>query len=194
MEVYTVKVLGIVGSPRKGGNTEIMLEEALAAAREAGAETEIVRIADKNIAPCDACYSCRKTGVCKIKDDMQPIYKQLEAADGVFFATPVYFYSVTAQLKTVIDRMFLQLGTGGMRGKVAAPIITARRVGAGQTRTLLYGFFIAQGMVAISGAIGYGREKGEVRQGVGGRRETMALEEARMAGKEIVQMIQQLAR
>ena len=85
-----MKVLGIVCSPRKRGNTEIMVEEALAATREAGAETELVLIADKNITPCDACGSCRETGFCRIKDDMQPIYQQLEAADAIILGTPVY--------------------------------------------------------------------------------------------------------
>ena len=187
-----MKVVGIVCSPRKQGNTEILVEEALAAAREAGAETEIILVAGKNIAPCDACLSCRKTGVCSIKDDMQPIYQQLEAADGIIFGTPVYLCSVTAQAKTVMDRMFLQRGTKTLEGKVAAPIIAVRRVGAGQTRTLLYSFFVAQGMIAVRGGIGYGNAKGEVREGVGGGIDMMAMDEARNVGVDVVQMIRQL--
>ena len=91
-----MKILGIVGSPRKGGNTEILVEEALTATREAGAQTEIILLADKNIAGCDGCGSCFETGVCKIKDDMQSIYPQLEAADAIIFGSPVYFGGVTA--------------------------------------------------------------------------------------------------
>ncbi len=98
-----MKILGVVGSPRKGGNTEIMVEEALATAREAGAETELVLIAGKKIAGCDGCDTCRKTMACHIKDDMQTIYKQLEAADGIIFGTPVYFGSVPSQAKAIID-------------------------------------------------------------------------------------------
>ena len=129
-----MKILGIVCSPRKGGNTEIMVEEALAVAREAGAETELVLVADKNIAPCDACSTCRKTGVCRINDDMQHLYKQLEAADGIIFGTPVYFTNVTAQAKTIMDRLYVYLGERKLKGKVAGPIVVTRRVGAGQTR------------------------------------------------------------
>ncbi len=80
-----MKVLGIVCSPRKEGNTEILVKEALASAHEAGAQTELFRVADKTIAPCDGCGSCFETDMCKIEDDMQPLYHQMEsAAHGTF--------------------------------------------------------------------------------------------------------------
>ena len=189
-----MKVLGIVGSPRKGGNTEILVEEALTATREAGAQTEIILLADKNIAGCDGCGSCFKTGACKIQDDMQTIYQQLEAADAIIFGSPVYFGGVTAQAKALIDRTYLFLRDRKLKGKVVAPIVALRRVGGGQTRTLLYGYFMAQGMIVTRGAIGYGRQKGEVREGVGGSQGFSALEEARNAGKEVVEMLRQLSR
>jgi len=189
-----MKVLGIVGSPRKGGNTEILVEEALTVTREAGAQNEIILLADKKIAGCDGCNSCIKTGVCKIQDDMQSIYQQLEAADGIIFGSPVYFGSVTSQLKALIDRTYLYRPGMRLKGKVAAPIVALRRVGGGQTRTLLYGYFMAQGMIVTRGAIGYGRQKGEVKEGVGGSQGFSALEEARNAGKEVVEMLQQLSR
>ncbi len=189
-----MKVLGIVCSPRKGGNTEILVREALAAALEAGAETEIVLVAGKDIAGCDGCSSCRQTGVCHIKDDMQPIYKQLEATDAIIFGTPVYFANVTAQAKAIMDRTFLFLPDRRLKGKVVAPVIALRRVGAGQTRNLLYGYFVGQGMIPVRGAIGYGREKGDVRQGTGGTQDLSALEEARNVGKEVVRMVKQLSK
>ncbi len=189
-----MKVLGIVCSPRKGGNTEIMVEEALAAAREGGAETELVLVADKNIAPCDGCSACQETGACKINDDMQPIYQQLEAADAVIFGTPVYFCNVSAQAKAVMDRTYLFLRGRRLRGKVAAPIIAVRRVGAAQTRSLLYSYFMSQGMIPVRGAIGYGRKKGEVREGVGGTQGLSALEEARGTGKDIVEILGRLSK
>ena len=189
-----MKVLGIVCSPRKGGNTEILVEEALAAAREAGAETEIFLIADKTISGCDACGSCFETGACKIKDDMQSLYQKMEAADGIIFGSPVYFGNVTAQAKAIIDRTFLFLQKKRcLKGKVAAPVLALRRVGAGQTRTHLYGWFLSQGMVPVGGAIGYGREKGDVRTGDGGGIDITALEEARAAGREVVEMLKKLA-
>ena len=189
-----MKVLGIVCSGRKGGNTEMLVKEALASAREAGARTELVSVVGKNIAPCDGCGSCRETGVCHIQDDMQSIYQQLETADAIIFGSPVYFGSVSAQAKTIMDRTFLFLPDKKLKGKVAAPILAVRRVGAGQTRNLLYGYFMAQGMIPVRGAIGYGREKGEVKQGVGATQGLSALEEARSAGTEVVQMVRQFSK
>ena len=189
-----MKVLGIVCSARKEGNTEILVKEALAAAQEAGAETELVLVAGKNIAPCDGCNSCRQTGTCHIKDDMQPIFKQLETADGIIFGSPVYFGSVSAQAKAIMDRTFLFLPDMRLKGKVAAPILAVRRIGGGQTRTLLFGYFMAQGMLPVRGAIGYGREKGDVRQGVGASINLSALEEARMAGTDVVQMVRRFSK
>ncbi len=189
-----MKVLGIVGSARKGGNTEIMVKEALASAQEAGAQTELVSVVGKNIAGCDGCGTCRKTHKCHIHDDMDPIFEQLLAADAIVFGTPVYFGSVTSQMKAIMDRMYLFLRDRKLKGKVAAPVLAVRRVGAGGTRNLLYGFIMSQGMVPVRCAIGYGREKGEVREGVGGAHGSTALEEARTVGKDLVQMARQLSK
>jgi len=189
-----MKVLGIVCSPRKGGNTEILVKEALASAQEAGAETELVSVVGKKIAPCDGCRSCRKTGVCHIQDDMQSVYQQLQTADAIIFGSPVYFCSVSAQAKAIMDRTYSFLGDRRLKGKVAAPVLAVRRVGAGETRNLLYGYFLAQGMIPVRGAIGYGREKGEVKQGVGATQGLSALEEARSAGTEVVQMVRQVSK
>jgi multimeric flavodoxin WrbA len=188
-EGYVMKVLGIVCSPRGGGNTEILVQEALAAAREAGAETEIVLVKGKNIAPCDSCRTCFETDVCKIEDDMQPIFRQMESADGIVFGSPVYFQNVTAQAKTIIDRTYLFLNKRRLQGKVAAPVLALRRVGAGQARNQLYGYFLAQGMIPVQGAIGYG----DVREGVGGSRDLTAMEEARRAGTDVVRLLKRLS-
>ncbi len=184
-----MKILGIVCSPRRGGNTEILVKEALEAAREAGGETELIIVADKNIAPCDGCGACEGDGICIIDDDMQEIYQQLELADGVIFGTPVYFVNVTAQAKAIMDRTYPLLRTGKLRGKVAAPIVVARRVGAGQVLSLMYSYFVGQRMIPSGGAIGYGREKGEVREGVGGTPVLSAVEEARAIGRNVVRQL-----
>ena len=189
-----MRILGIVCSPRKGGNTEILVREALEAVREGGGETELILVADMNIAPCDGCEACQENGTCRIKDDMQMVYQQLELADGVIFGTPVYFANVTAQAKAVIDRTYAFLRTGKLRGKVAATVVVARRVGAGQVLSLMYTYFTFQRMVIAGGGIGYGREKGEVRQGVGGSPTLSALEEARVIGKNVVRMVKQLSK
>jgi multimeric flavodoxin WrbA len=100
----SMKVLGIMGSPRRQSNTEILLDKALEGAREAGAEVEKVLVSKLRISPCLEIYACRKDGNCAIKDDMQALYKKLLEADHVIFASPMFFYGVTSQAKAVIDR------------------------------------------------------------------------------------------
>ena len=99
-----MKVLGIMGSPRRESNTEILLDKALDGAREVGAEVEKVLVSKLKISPCLEIYACRKDGSCAIKDDMQLLYKKLLEADHVIFASPMFFYGVTSQAKAVIDR------------------------------------------------------------------------------------------
>jgi multimeric flavodoxin WrbA len=100
----SMKVLGIMGSPRSQSNTEILLDKALEGAREAGAEVEKVLVSKLKISPCLEIYACRKDGNCAIKDDMQLLYKKLLEADHVILASPMFFYGVTSQVKAIIDR------------------------------------------------------------------------------------------
>jgi multimeric flavodoxin WrbA len=99
-----MKVLGIFGSPRRGGNTDILLEEALRGAGKEGAEVECLHLTDFTITPCKECHGCDKTGNCVILDDMQKIYPKLLEADVIILASPIFFYCVTAWTKALIDR------------------------------------------------------------------------------------------
>jgi multimeric flavodoxin WrbA len=99
-----MKVLGIMGSPRRQSNTEILLDKALEGAREAGAEVEKVLVSKLKISPCLEIYACRKDGNCAIEDDMQSLYKKLLEADHIIFASPIFFYGITSQSKAIIDR------------------------------------------------------------------------------------------
>ena len=98
------KVLILSGSPRKGGNSDLLCDEFMRGAREAGHEVEKIRVQEKKVACCIACYVCEKTGVCAIKDDMAEIMQKMIDCDVMVLASPVYFYSIDAQLKAVIDR------------------------------------------------------------------------------------------
>jgi multimeric flavodoxin WrbA len=97
-------VLGIACSPRRGGNSDLLLDRALAAAAEAGANVERVVVARLKIAPCIACDGCWKAGRCVVPDDFQAVYEKLIAAERIILATPIYFMAVSAQAKTFIDR------------------------------------------------------------------------------------------
>jgi multimeric flavodoxin WrbA len=80
-------------------------------AEKRGAQTELIRLRDRNVKVCDGCLVCEKTNTCHIKDDMQEIYRQILAADGLIFGTPVYF-DVTAQGKIIIDRLLREFKSG----------------------------------------------------------------------------------
>ncbi|MDI6853180.1 MAG: flavodoxin family protein [Deltaproteobacteria bacterium] len=99
-----MKIIGIWGSPRKGGNSELLLNAFLEGAREAGAEVERIALRELKISPCLEIYHCFKDGTCPIKDDMLPLYDKLLAADVVALASPIFFYSLSAQAKAMIDR------------------------------------------------------------------------------------------
>ena len=93
-----------MGSPRIEGNTDLLLDEALKGAKSAGAETEKITIDRLKITPCKEIYHCLEDGTCPLKDDMTPLYDKLLAADGVIIATPIFFYTVSAQLMAFISR------------------------------------------------------------------------------------------
>ena len=99
-----MRVLGISGSPRRGGNTDLLLAEVMKGAASRGAEVKTIILNDLKIAPCQHCDACLETGRCKVKDDMQMVYDELERADRIVLASPVHFMGVTAQTKAMIDR------------------------------------------------------------------------------------------
>ncbi len=102
--MHPIKILGIYGSPRKSGNTELLLKELLIGCREIGAEVKEIYLRDLKITPCLEIHACRVDGKCPIQDDMQPLYHELVNTDALVLASPVFFYSVSAQVKAMIDR------------------------------------------------------------------------------------------
>ncbi len=99
-----MRVLGINGSPRIGGNTDILLDKVLEGARSKGARTEKVVLNNLKFSPCQECENLRDDGSCIIEDDMQPLYKKIEEADRIILASPIFFGSLSAQTKMMIDR------------------------------------------------------------------------------------------
>jgi multimeric flavodoxin WrbA len=180
-----LKVLGIVCSPRKAGNTEILVREALAGAKESGAEVELLRISDMNIAACDGCETCHQSGECRIKDDMQKVYEKILAADGIILGSPVYFWSVSGQAKTFMDRTYaLRYPYHKLKNKVGGAIAAAGSRGTVNALSTINNFFLGQDMLATGlGISGYGTKKGEV------KRDDRAMQGARSLGKQVVQLI-----
>jgi multimeric flavodoxin WrbA len=97
-------ILAIYGSPRRKGNTSLLLQKAVEGACEAGAQVEEVVLRDLKMSPCLEIYGCKKTGRCVIKDDFQKVYDQLLACQGLILASPIFFYAVSAHTKILMDR------------------------------------------------------------------------------------------
>jgi multimeric flavodoxin WrbA len=161
-----MKIIGIVGSPRVGGNTEILTRLALEEIRKEGIDIELVSLAGREIKACDGCASCRTTGKCHIKDDFEVIYAKMDEADGIILATPVYFGAATPQMTSLISRCYAYRGAKHpFENKVGGPIVVARRAGHNFTFAQLMFFFMISGMIVPGSTywnIAFGWEKGDV--------------------------------
>ncbi len=99
-----VKICAVFGSPRRKGNTSLLLRKAIEGAGEAGAEVTEIVLRDKKLSPCLEIYGCKNSGKCVIKDDFHEIVEDMLESDGVMLASPIFFYSVSAHTKMLIDR------------------------------------------------------------------------------------------
>ncbi len=163
-----MKAIGIVGSPRKNGNTEILTQHTLKAIAEEGLDTELIRLAGLDIWPCNACMVCREEERCPIDDDLFPLYTKMKEAEAIILASPVYFGSATALIKALMERTGYMSGPRSVfAGKVGGPLVVARRAGQNFTfAQLMYWFHILGFFMPGSTYwnIAFGREKGEVQQ------------------------------
>jgi len=99
-----MKILGIMGSPRRHSSTEILLDRVLLGAEQMGAEVDKVVVSEIKVHPCVEIYACRREGKCAIKDDMEWLYVKLLEADHIVFSSPIFFYGLTSQAKAIVDR------------------------------------------------------------------------------------------
>ena len=161
-----MKAIGIVGSPRENGNTEILTKHTLKAIAEEGLDTELIRLAGLDIRPCDACMACQKEEQCPINDDLFLLYTKMKEAEAIILASPVYFGSATAQIKALMDRVgYIALRGRVFAGKVGGPLVVARRAGQNFTfAQIMYWFHILGFFMPGSTYwnIAFGRQPGEV--------------------------------
>lgn len=99
-----VKILGLMGSPRFGGNTDILLDSLLLGAKEAGASVEKVYLNALKMSPCIECGGCDKTGICVLTDEMSQIYGKIAETDWIVLASPIFFYNITSRTQALIER------------------------------------------------------------------------------------------
>lgn len=177
----TKKILILSGSPRKNGNSDLLCNEFMRGAEEVGHEVEKIFVHEKNISYCNACYACRNTGICAIKDDMAEVLQKMIDCDVMVLASPVYFYSIDAQLKAVIDRSVARWTE--VKNKEFYYIITAAAENNDAAKTTVdcfRGYADCVDGAKESGII-YGMgvyEKGEIKN-------TSAMREAYEAGKNV---------
>jgi len=165
-----MKVLAINGSPRKDGNTAIMLRTALSEIEAAGIETELVQLHGKNIHGCIACMKCweKKDKHCVVKNDMlNEILDKMLVADGMILGSPTYFANVTSNIKSIIDRAgMVSLANDSMLArKVGAAVVAVRRAGAIHVFNSINHFYLINQMIVPGSCywnMGRGLEPGDV--------------------------------
>ena len=180
------KALGICGSPRKSGNTEVLLDVALAELKHLGAETEKVTLSAYDIKPCTECRYCVDKECCCIDDDMTKILiPKLLSAEIIVIASPVYFNNVSSYVKVFMDRTWCIRGK--LRNKVGGGIVVGRGYGLESALTAIHSFMLKHEMiVGHRGVSGNAFERGEIHS------DTRALEDAKKLAKrlhEIAQLI-----
>ena len=163
-----MKTIGIVGSPRKNGNTEILTKHTLQAIAEEGLDTELIRLAGLDIRPCDACMVCRDEERCPIDDDLFPLYTKMKEAEAIILASPVYFGSATALLKALMERTgYIARHKMLFAGKVGGPLVVARRAGQNFTVAQLTYWFQILGLFVPGSTywnVAFGREPGSINE------------------------------
>lgn len=186
-----MKAIGIVGSPGKNANTEIVTGHILKAIEEEGIETELIKLAGLDIRPCDACGACRSAGKCPIDDDLLQVYAKMKEADAIILTSPVYYGSATALLKALMERTgHISRGDGNaFQGKVGGPFVVARRSAQFFTQAQIYFWFHTLGFFITGSAhpnIAFGREIGDV------VKDEEGMNTARIFGKNVAFLVKKL--
>ncbi|SDP36575.1 flavodoxin family protein [Desulforhopalus singaporensis] len=162
--------LAINGSPRKGGNTEILLKTALEPLERAGWKTKLIQVGGKPISGCRACSKCieKKNMACSVTTDMfNDVMAQMVEADALLLGSPTYFTDVSAEMKALLDRSgFVAVANGrAFRGKIGAAVVAARRGGATHVYDTINHMFLMNQMIVPGSTywnMGYGLSQGEV--------------------------------
>lgn len=182
------KILVVIGSPRRNGNSASLAKEAAAGAKEAGAKVETIFLQGMNIQPCTACDACRRKlkKDCILKDDMRALYPKMKAADGIVIASPIYWFTVSAQTKLFMDRWYALGGDDGyeLAGKKFAVVLAyadadAFSSGAVNALRMFQDAFNYLGAEVVGTVYGSAWKAGEI------RKNKALMDAARALGKKI---------
>ena len=149
-----MNILGIAGTPRKNGNSEILLEAALEPFAAANWDITKILLSEKTIQPCTGCEACVDSSTCCIDDDMHEIYAAYEKCNAIIISAPVYWRNVPAQLKAVFDRTYATKKVP-LKGKLGGAIAVGRGSGTGQAITLnvIHNFYLSCGALCVPGEL-----------------------------------------
>ena len=149
-----MNILGISGTPRKGGNSEILLNASLQPFEEAGWTVNRILLSTKKVEMCIGCETCRENESCFINDAMCEIYEAYEKCDAIIISAPAYWRNVPAQLKAVFDRTYGAQGRP-LEGKLAGAIAVGRGASGGQSIVLniIHNFFLSSGALCVPGEL-----------------------------------------
>lgn len=172
-----MNVLCISGSPRKGSNTDYLLDLMLSSTGG-----QFVKLADYRIEPCQSCWACQRLGECAVEDDMRNVLvPMLFAADAIVLGSPVYFNNVSAQLKAFMDRSWSIRGR--LRNKIGGALVAGRRYGAESAITAIHAFFLKHEMIpANRGVSAIAFDRGDAEQ------DLEAVEAAQRLAERIVEL------
>lgn len=151
-----MNVLGISGTPRKGGNSEILLNSALEPFAEANWEIHKILLSEKKIEPCVGCETCVERKLCFINDDMPEVYEAFERCDAIIISAPSYWRNVPAQLKALFDRTYAVKDKKALGGKLGGAIAVGRATaGGGQSIVIniIYNFYLSAGALCVPGEL-----------------------------------------
>ena len=163
-----MKVVAFNGSPRRDGNTTILIRHVFSELQKEGIETELVQLSDKAIHGCIACEKCGKNRDqrCAVKNDAANEYiEKMIGADGIILGSPAYLQDVTSEMKALIERIghvAISNGRVMLKDKVGASLVALRRSGGISTLDTMNHFFLAGQMILVGRGIAFGREIGEV--------------------------------
>lgn len=155
----SMKVTGISGSPNAGGNNEKIIELALGMAEEKGYETDKILLSRLKVLPCTDCGACRTAKECPIGDDMTDIYEKLETSDAFIVSSPVFFGSMSAQIKALLDRTILLRRNGFLlKGKVGGAVAVGGSRNGGQEFTInaIHSWMHIHGMLVVGDMAHFG--------------------------------------
>lgn len=191
-----IKVIGIIGSPRKKGNTHFLVDKALKSAEEYGAEVELYNLGEMDIEPCNACDICKLTGECPKDDGINEILSKLEDVQGIIIGSPVYFGNVSAQLKIFIDRSRPLRADFKLKDKVCGAIAVGASRNGGQETTIaaIHEFLLIHDAIVVGDGSPLAHYGGTGAAGPAGdvQNDEMGIETSRNLGKRVTELAKKI--